>query len=459
MSDAPVKKAEKVGASRPSKEGSSPATAPQKASQRASGSGSSGATPSEQHRTRWKDVDDVRQNLRRNGDLGTYSQSQLLALDGLAEKDKTVDRLVDRRTDQTIERADSLDELPQGLGFESLMHGRAEDNEHLDALVGNYVNDKLDARLEGQEGDDAARQAGQKWGRDVRRQMARDPALADKLQSAAEELSSSSETEERLQDVAEADDSIFTQAIRGAGDFLADGLGEALKAPIPGNPVGMLSVTSELSDQVGFDAGADLTRDVQGGLVNSGKGLITGTTDALADPVGTGKGLVELGRRGAIMGNPTTLLATSVAEGESPLEVMGENAEFFKKTGEASIQTYKDTAQDHGVVGALTHGAADAAMMVGTGGATRAPSVTSRVGQALRGSRELELPQLAHQLAELKTRVDDAPPHLKEAASTGAAGANGVDDFNPEQQLAMVERSVERGALLPPHLRRLVLQG
>ncbi len=401
----------------------------------------------EQPRERWHDVGDVRQNLRRNGDLSTYSSQQLLALDGLSDKHPSLARQVENRTEQTVKQADDVGDLPRNLGFQVLLQNQPLDEKtegHLDRLVENYVNDRLDQRLEGQEGDDAAQEAGQKWGRDIRAQMARDPALSSRLATSARELSQEDETKGRLQDVAEADDSFFTRAIRDTGNFLGDGLEDALKLPIPGNPVGMLSLTSGAADAVGFDAGADFTRDVQGGLINSARGTVTGTANALADPVGTGKGLVELGRHGAHLANPANLIAESALRGESSLDVLGEDASFFRQTGEASLQSYQDTAQEYGVVGAITHGATDLAMTLAPTGAARAPALLER---------------MPARVSELKAQLDEAPALGKEAASTAAAGANTLDDYSPEQALEKVSRQVRRGEGLPRRLRELILAG
>lgn len=433
-----------------------------------------------QHQTRWQDRGDVRRNLARNGDLSTYSKEQLLALDSLARRDPKLGETVRERTADFVGQADSLDELPDNLGFQVLLKNQildrqqdrcliqdptAKARQHVDQLVDQHVREKLDARLEGQEGDEAAESAAGKWASDIRASMDRHPALSSRLESRATALSEDEATSERLQEIAQADDSFLTKAIRDTGNFLSDRLGEALKLPTPLNPIGALTTTSKLLDAAGWEDGANFARDVQGGAINAGQGMVTGMAASLTDPLATAQGMFELGSRGAALANPALLAAQGAATGKSPLEQAGENLDFFKKTGEAAVQTYRETGEEHGLAGALTHGAVDVAVMATTGGSGAAALKSATLGRASEAAVNAlrrpipEAPRSVQELMELKASMKDLPAPYKQLKSTSVSGAESSLEFNPDALLDEVSERVDRGELLPRELRMLLAQG
>lgn len=430
-----------------------------------------------QHETRWQDRSDVKRNLARNGDLSTYSKEQLLALDSLARRDPKLGDTVRERTAEFVGQADSLEDLPDNLGFQVLLKNQildqqkdrcliedptAKARQHVDQLVDQHVRAKLDARLEGQEGDEAAESAARKWAGDVRASMERHPALSSRLESRATALSEDEATSERLQEIAQADDSFLTRAIRDTGDFLSDGLEDALKLPTPFNPVGSLTTASKLMDAAGWEGGANFADDVQGGAIKAGQGMVTGMAASLTDPLATAQGMFELGSRGAALVNPALLAAQGAAGGKNPLEQAGEHLEFFKQTGQAAVQTYHETGQEHGLVGALTHGTIDVAVMAGTGGSGAALLKGATLGRASEAAAKAlrrpipEAPPLVQELVELKGSLKDLPAPYKQLKSTSVSGAESSLEFNPDALLDEVSAQVDRGELLPPELRMLL---
>ncbi len=218
-------------------------------------------------------------------------------------------------------------------------------------------------------------------------------------------------------------------------------------------------------DAAGWEGGANFAEDVQGGAIKAGQGMVTGMAASLTDPLATAQGMFELGSRGAALANPALLAAQGAATGKSPLEQAGEHLDFFKKTGEAAVQTYRETGQEHGLVGALTHGAVDVSVMAATGGSGAAALKAATLGRASEAAVNAlrrpipEAPRSVQELMELKASMKDLPAPYKQLKSTSVSGAESSLEFNPDALLDEVSERVDRGELLPRELRVLLAQG
>lgn len=427
-----------------------------------------------QHRTEWGSRDDISDNLRRNPDLTTYSDQQLRTL--AAVRDPQLRQQVQRTTARFVNDRDSLEGLPQGTGFQSLLQHQlvnykpslapgtslnaathsAPDvvqraQEHLRGLVDSHVRSSFDAQLEGQEGEEGVDTALAGWREDLAAGAARNPGLQSYFLDSATALAYDSETEGRLDDVVEAGRSTFDKALDGAFSSAAGtvpGLGLAMDGPVAdlrsqvvGDAAGWLGQAADDvitapggGGIVGPLFGQDADADLRGGLGNLANSTITGVGDVLADPGPALRGIAEMALR-----NPTTAPARALLNGQSVGEELESDQEFWERTGDAFTEPYAETAEEHGTLGAVTHILGDVALTVGTGGGTGAVKGAAASGRL--GSR----------LAKL---VDDWDSALATARHGAIAEASrlpaGVGD------VAQVLRYPDLIESIPAPLRRLV---
>ncbi|MBI3925772.1 MAG: hypothetical protein HY319_09545 [Armatimonadetes bacterium] len=364
-----------------------------------------------QHRREWNDVGDVRRNLRQNRDLTTYSDDQLRGLDVLAQADERTGGLVRNAAADTVSDVQSLDQLPENQGFQSVLRHQVLDSAdgrapasveraagHLQQLATDEARGQLENRLEGREGDDEADQALDAWGTDVTRLARSSPALQDVFLRSVDKISADEGITDRIEDIREADDSLFTRAvgtvggalgdvkdavqsgIEDGGRFLADKAGDVIESDNPlvnlaSGPIGQLGLAENALRKVGLDAPAEIVNDVRGGAAGFAGSTIETGSQTLAHPVSTAKGLVELGKH-----SPTLAPARALIEGRPVGDVLDEDLQFYKGVGDAVTEDLQQTYREHGIVGALTHLGGEVALAVGTGGAGNAAKEGVKAG-------------------------------------------------------------------------------
>ncbi|MEW6281371.1 MAG: hypothetical protein AB1758_22370, partial [Candidatus Eremiobacterota bacterium] len=305
---------------------------------------------------RWQDPQAVEEELARRPDLADYSPGELLALAQLSQDNPELQQMLQDRVIESVDGAESLQELPEGLGFQSLLANTvvtppeegqpdpaADAREHLGELVQQELDSTLDRYLEDRRGDSEADLGVDRFVADLEDLAVRNPALANELASRAQ--STLEANGERIEDVRRADDSwlsqaghAFTDGIRGFAGFVGDRLrdvgdlaGDVLSAPIRlAGEAGdfVLTQGGRLAgaglDAVGADGAADFVRDrsaaagdfVNGasdfvadqqdafveGFAEGAAGTVEGLAQVVTDPVGTARGLA------AIVQDPSLLL-------------------------------------------------------------------------------------------------------------------------------------------------------
>lgn len=367
-----------------------------------------------QHERDWSSPREALRNLDHNGDLSTYSGSQLDKLNVLSQVDRSAEKSIRGHVADYLQRSDSVEDLPNNRSFQSLVQrevtSRKPDllrtltdgptrvdqaNSHLRSLADQAVEESLSQQLEGRSGDDDAERAIEDFGGDVRQLARQDPALLQDFRSAARQKATSDETRDRLQSIADADNTLWDDARGTLGDVagtVVDNLpvvgstlpgGAMLKhVPVVGDGVQAVDdARSQLlkdgGDWLGDRAGDlvrgngaptgmsllgdDVDRDLRGGLGDFANSTVDGLTGSLADPSGTARGGVELAMR---VPNPVRTLV----EGRSMSEQFEHDKPFWDALAEAASADYRKSFDDYGPVGGGAHVLADVALTVGTGG-------------------------------------------------------------------------------------------
>lgn len=333
--------------------------------------------------------------------LSEFDEGELLALAQISGENPEAQQQIQEAVLASVEGAESLEDLPAGTGFQHLLVNgvtgveegeRSQEvqaaNQHLEELVNQEVDARLDSLLEDRRGDSEADTALERFGVDLEGLVFENPALAQQIAARAD--TALQESGDRITDVRQADDSFLSQATRvvtdglraGAG-FLGDRLrdlgniaGEVLTAPlrVAGEVADFgLTAAGQVAgaglDLVGADGLADDVRDASAeagdlangatdfvaeqqqnflnGFAEGAAGTVEGVTQLVTDPVGTVQGI------GALIDDPSLLL-----------------------------DGYGEILEEHGVAGLVGNLGFDVLTTVATGGGSAAASVSSRLARA-----------------------------------------------------------------------------
>lgn len=134
---------------------------------------------------------------------------------------------------------------------------------------------------------------------------------------------------------------------------------------------------------------AQLTEDFVSGVGDGAGDVVSSVATAIANPVDTGKGLVEL----ASLGSPVAL-GVELAQGKSLQEIAKKRQNFAKGIVQGFKDEYSKTGEDHGTAGQVGRAAFDVFSTVLSGGSTGAArgglrATLNGVGDVGRASRAI----------------------------------------------------------------------
>lgn len=353
---------------------------------------------------RWTEPGGLEKELK-SRPLSEFSAPELEALAAVNQNNPEAQKQIEKAVLQSVDKAESLDQLPQGDAFSYLLQDHVTGQEvkgsdrekavnptavaqrQLDALVKDEIEASLDKRLDDRKGDKGLDFALERVGGDIEDLAIGNPALIDSIQRQAE--STFQEYGDEFTEVARRDDNVFQKAnhavtggLREGVGFITDGFRDfvdvtARISSVPTRLVGKatnfaLDSAGKLAgaglDAVGADGVADnvrATADRAGDLAEGGAnfladqnvnftnglgesvaGAVDGIAYAVTDPVGTVKGL------GQLVKDPSLIL-----------------------------EGYKQTAEEHGVAGAAGQVAGDVLLTVFTGGGGAAAKGSAAAGR------------------------------------------------------------------------------
>lgn len=388
----------------------------------------------------------VEEALTSRPNLADYSPGELLALAQLSQDDPALQAMLQDHVADAVDRAGSLDELPQGLGFQNLLAGSglttpAEEGqedptrEHLSMLVKDQLDSSLDGYLHDRSGDSEADLGIDRYVADLQDLAGRNPALGQQISDLAQQ--SLQDHADRITDVRRDDDSTLSKIghavtdgfndvagfvgdrLRDLGDLAGDAL--ALQTRLLGE-VGDFALTQggKLAgaglDLVGAEGAADFVRDGSAaagdfynratdfvadqqdkfveGFAEGAAGTVEGLAAVATNPIGTAKGLA------AVVRDPSLLL-----------------------------DSYKQILEEKGVAGLAGALTFEVAATVATGGGEAGAKAATEVGEA--GVRAVSLLDEAGDVGRVAEHLDDAGRLGRAGEELGDLGVAGrsLDDL------------------------------
>lgn len=330
---------------------------------------------------KWRDDQDVLQNLKDNPNLATYSDKQIDELNTAASlSDKFRDRIASTTAHYAANETDELADLPESASFQRLLSNTVV-NADLDELSSNAredvaaaqevlqdrvagnLNTALADSAEGKEGEQGIEDTITEFNDRSADLLERNPALQPYFAEKAKELGASESTADLIQDIEDADDGLVADlggALRDAGDWFGDKGGDVLSsfALSGGNPT---SAAMGLANPEDHGVVGDLVEGAVDRPFESFVGGVTGTLDgALDDPAAFAEGIYNL---------TPQKLQSDLMSGKPIDEVLGERIDLGKKIGETFISDYRETFEEEGDVAGVAHIGSDILTTVLTGGA------------------------------------------------------------------------------------------
>lgn len=221
----------------------------------------------------------------RDRPLGDFTPPELRALAKLNAEDPKLRTLIGEQTRETVNRANTLDELPRSSAFQLLLADhvigpKGKENDRLIGLVDSRVREQLSDTLEHRKGDDDLKLSLQRFTADMEDLAIENPLLRKYIADSAEDAIE--DEEDRFTEISQADDSGLEKAGRAVGGAIRDGFNWAAGEPS--------SIDRLHGDPLGFrEFGRDLTRGAGEGLAQ----IVEGGTFVVANPIDGGKGIVE----------------------------------------------------------------------------------------------------------------------------------------------------------------------
>jgi hypothetical protein len=405
--------------------------------------------------------------FKKRPDLAQYNSSELLALSQLAQDDPKVQKQLEGKVQDAVDDAEKLSDLPQGLGFQSLLKPNLDDKQtldHINKLVHDQLNSDLNGLLKHRSGDSEADLSLERFGAKVEDLALRYPGLTDQLiEQSGSVLQGQGEA---ITDVRQDDDSLLSKAghvvtsgLRSGAGFIGDRIkdvgkiaGAVLSAPFKAlgevaefaaekggaalggalDAVGADGIADEVrgaSQQVGnaIDKGTDFVvkqqKNFNDGLFGGAAGAVEGITAAVTDPVGTVKGI------GALIKDPSLI-----------------------------IDSYQQIVKEQGFAGLAGNLAFDVLTAVATGGSSGATSITSKLGKVADVVGETSIVArvaakgvgVVEDISKLTGKIGDLPGTIVTKLSEGGEAAQAVAraiQLPGELKGAALEKLGERATL------------
>ncbi len=405
------------------------------------------------------DPEKLAAELKKRPELGQYSSSELLALSQLAQDNPDVQRKLQSKVQNAVDDAEKLSDLPQGLGFQSLLKPNLEDKEtleHINNLVHDQVNSELNGLLKNRSGDKEADLSLERFGAKVEDLAYRYPGLTDQL---IEQSGSVLEGHgEAITDVRQDDDSLLSKAghvvtdgLRSGAGFLGDRIkdvgkiaGKILSAPIKLYGEAAEFVVEQggktlggALDAVGADGVAD---DVRGASQQLGNVIDKGTKFVAKQEENFTNGLFS-GAAGAVEG-----VAAAVADPVGTVKSIGL---LIQDPGKL-IDGYKQIIKDQGYAGLAGNLTFEVLSAVATGGGGAAAKISSKLGEIAEIAGEASaIGRIAAKGAELATDFSSL------TAKIGELPASAIAKLSEGGEVA---QSVVRGLQLPSELKGAALE-
>ena len=264
---------------------------------------------------RWSDPERLASDIAaRGGRLEGFDDAELQALAALNIDQPQVRETIRDATLETVNGAETLDDVPSSVGFQHLLDtyvlnpededrnvpGRVNAEVGYRAMVQAEVEERLDGALSGARGDDELEAAIDRFAGGLESLVHAQPAAGQLLERVTRDVFE--ENGQRFQDIQRADDAWYqdvghavTGAIRGSASWLADQIFPSAGAPSGGRFIG------PFSDFFNHPAVQEAGR-FGAGFNMAGHGAIEGIGELVADPVGSARALAEVVR------NPSLLL-------------------------------------------------------------------------------------------------------------------------------------------------------
>ncbi|MGE0491037.1 MAG: zeta toxin family protein [Vulcanimicrobiota bacterium] len=394
--------------------------------------------------------------------LAELTQGELLALAQLGQDNPEAAGLLQEAVLESVEGAESLEQLPQGLGYQTLLadHLTSLDparldgdqtaaREHLGELVQADLDARLDELLDDRRGDSEADLAIDRFVTELEDLAATNPALGSELAARAEQTLAGAG--DRLTDVRRADDSTFskighafTDGFNGLAGFLGDRLrdigdlgGQLLTAPLRAyGEVADFALTQGgrlaggALDAVGADGAADFVRDTSA----SAGDAVNGATDFVAEQQENLLNGFAEGAAGAVEGIAT--LVTNPVGTVQGLAAVVQDPSLL-------LESYKDVLHEHGVAGLIGNIGFDVVATIATGGSGAASRISSRLGSLANLTDDLGRLGRAGRLADTAGELGTVARVADDLGELGTV-ARVADDLGEAGTVARVAEAAPR---------------
>ncbi len=366
----------------------------------------------QQQTTKWDTPQAALENLAQNPDLSTYSDAQLASLALLAQSDPQARSQIAQATGGYInDRTNSLDDIPGNPGFQVLLSQQVVSPQSLDGLspearkaveaaqgtlkneVNRNLGETLSGNLKGKKGDDQVDEALKNFQTQLGESAKTNPALAPLYKEGLEGLGKNEGVGDILRQARQADDGPLGQLTDAIGSGLStafewtgDTLGDLAEFGFRNTGAGLpLTLATEGLAMAGFDAPKKYYDQFTDGafdrpLESLVGGLGTTLGNGWKNPTESLTGLYSL----------TNLKpAVDLLSGKPFGEVLQERGQVAENVWDAVSSDYRQTFQQDGVVGGLSHIGSDILTTVATAGLGKAPAAIDAAGDAARAGSTL----------------------------------------------------------------------